>query len=119
MGHSEIKKSRVIKKQIQSLEKKERKVLNRKQFKFVKDKMQPIQEKLEDKIPKGLQLTLENAFATSFKLVFEKGIDVIEKSYNKEEKNIQFDIQHYAVLKKVTHKNIKNIDKTAQKFKSM
>lgn len=115
MKREDIKKFRVIKKQLQDIEKKEKKLLNKKEIKWVHEKVVPIQEKIENKIPVKLQSTLEGAFESGFRLVFKKGIGVIEKSYNKENKSMNFDINDYAVKRQVTHKNIKKIDKIAQK----
>lgn len=115
MKKSDIKKVQIIQKQLQSLAKKESKILNKKELKFVSEKISPVQEKIESKIPKKLQVTLENAFEASFKLVFEKGLGIIEKSYSKEEKYTSFDINHYAILKQTTRKNIRRMDQTAKK----
>lgn len=115
MKKPDIKKVRIIQKQLQNIAKKEKKILNKKELKFLSEKISPVQEKVESKIPKKLQSTLENAFETSFKVVFEKGVGIIEKSYSKDEKHISFDINHYAVLKQTTHKNIKRMDQTAKK----
>lgn len=115
MKKSDIKKVRIIQNQLQSIAKKERKILNKKALKFVSEKISPVQEKIEGKMPQKLQVTLEKAFETSFKLVFEKGLGIIEKSYSKEEKHTSFDINHYAILKQTTRKNIKRMDQVAKK----
>lgn len=39
---------------------------------------------LADKVPEGLQDTLDKTFYKAFKLIFEKGTGVIEKTYDKE-----------------------------------
>lgn len=101
MKKEDLKKNKLLKKQLQKIEKKETKILEKKEFKFVKEKIAPIQEKIEEKIPKKLERTLEAAFESGFKLVFEKGIGVIEKSYNKEDKRAAFDIKHYAVQRQM------------------
>lgn len=114
MKKEDIRRNKLIKKQIQKNEKQEGKLLNKQEIKFVKDKIAPIQEKIENKIPKKLQQTLEGAFEAGFKLVFEKGVGIIEKSYSKEDKHVTFDINHYTVLKQTTNKNINKIDKSAR-----
>ena len=43
-----------------------------------------LNQKLEDKVPSGLQNMLDTAFAKAFSLIFEKGTGVIEKTYQKE-----------------------------------
>ena len=115
MRNSDIKKNKLIKKQLEKVSKKENKILDKKEVNFISDKVSPIQEKIENKIPKKLQQTLENAFESGFKLVFEKGIGIIEKSYSKEAKHTTFDINHYTLLKQTTNKNIKKLDRSAQK----
>ena len=47
---------------------------------------------LEDKVPEGLQATLDKAFFKAFQLVFEKGTGVIEKTYNKEKMEIDYQL---------------------------
>lgn len=51
---------------------------------------------LEKKIPAGLQNTLDTAFGKAFRLVFEKGTGVIEKTYNKNEMKKAYQINEYA-----------------------
>ena len=43
-----------------------------------------LNQKLEEKIPPKLQGTLDAAFAKAFALIFEKGTGVIEKTYQQE-----------------------------------
>ena len=115
MRNNEEKKYKLIKKQLNQVEKKENKILDKKEIKFIKDKVTPIQEKIESKIPAKLQQTLEKAFETGFKMVFEKGIDLIEKTYKKESKLLDFDVKHYRIKNQTNHKNIKELDKSARK----
>ncbi|MEG2896147.1 MAG: EcsC family protein [Niameybacter sp.] len=115
MKNTDLKKYKCIQKQLQKITQQEAKLLEKKEFKFIKDKVAPIQEKIGRKIPPKLQQTLEKAFETGFKVVFEKGVGLIEKTYKKEEKALDFDVNHYAVLKQTNHKNIKKLDKGASK----
>ena len=39
---------------------------------------------LAEKVPSGLQATLDGAFAKAFWLIFQKGMGAIEKTYSKE-----------------------------------
>lgn len=68
---------------------------------------------LEDKVPAGLQNTLDGAFAKAFHLVFEKGTDVIEKTYKKEELQKDYKINAYAATVKENRKNLKAFSKKA------
>ncbi len=111
----ESRKAKIIKKQIQNVNKKEKKLLNKKELTFIKNQTAPIQKKIESKIPENLQLTLERVFVTSFKMVFEKGTGVIEKSYNKEDKCLTFEVNHYTIVKQTNSKNLRKIDGAARK----
>ena len=68
---------------------------------------------LETKVPDGLQKTLDDAFAKAFQLVFEKGTDIIEKSYKKENIEKDFAINSYAANVKENRKNLKAFSKKA------
>ena len=47
---------------------------------------------LEEKVPEGLQDTLDKAFYKAFQLIFEKGTGIIEKTYDRE----QLELDHMA-----------------------
>lgn len=52
---------------------------------------------LENVIPQKIYVNLRAAFATAFTIIFDKGIDVIEKTYNKENLMRDFEAQNQAV----------------------
>lgn len=114
---SEQKK--LIKKQIVKLEKNEAKLVHKKAPKFIREKVMPLQEKLESKIPAKLEETLEKAFIAGFKTVFKHGTGIIEKSYDKVEKQGTFNLNDYAVKTQTNKKNIKRLDQEAQKSMRM
>ncbi len=68
---------------------------------------------LEDKVPAGLQNTLDEAFAKAFGLVFEKGTDVIEKTYKKDDIEKDYQINSYIVNLKENRRNLKAFSKKA------
>lgn len=68
---------------------------------------------LEDKVPDKLQKTLEKAFASAFKLIFVKGVSVIEKTYKKQEIEKDFKVQDYASQIKNDRKSLRAIRKNA------
>ena len=68
---------------------------------------------LETKVPDSLQKTLDDAFAKAFQLVFEKGTDVIEKSYKKDDIEKDYAINSYAATVKENRKNLKAFSKKA------
>ena len=57
--------------QFKRLNKKEEKILNKKDNRFIKSKINPVMDKVQDKIPEKLRATLETAFLKGFELVFE------------------------------------------------
>lgn len=108
-------KNNLINNQMQLIEKKESKLLKEPTDNYIKTKLSPIKDKLEDKIPAKLQSTLEIAFQKGFKTVFDKGVGIIEKTYDKDTINMEHDINTYAVNKYPSKKNLKKIDKSANK----
>lgn len=72
-----------------------------------------------DKIPENLQKTLNVAFAKSFEVVFEKGTNIIEKSYNKEEIEHKYKINSYSFTLKPDHKRAKAFDNEALKSEAI
>ncbi len=68
---------------------------------------------LEDKVPAGLQNTLDIAFAKAFHTVFEKGTDLIEKTYKKDEIEKDYKINDYTAKVKENRKNLKAFSKKA------
>lgn len=68
---------------------------------------------LEDKVPAGLQSTLDSAFAKAFHTVFEKGTDFIEKTYKKDEIKKDYKINAYAASVKENKKTLKAFSKKA------
>lgn len=105
----------LVNKQMKLIEKQESKLLKEPKDNYIKSKISPIKEKVKNKIPNKLLSTLEVAFQKGFKTVFDKGAGIIEKTYNKEEINMEYDINSYAINKYPTKKNLKKIDKTASK----
>ena len=57
---------------------------------IIEKKINFAMNKVEGKIPEGLKDKLEMAFYKGFKVLFEKGMGVIDKTYDKENMNIDF-----------------------------
>ncbi|MDD4200322.1 MAG: EcsC family protein [Eubacteriales bacterium] len=62
---------------------------------------------LESVIPYKIYVNLRAAFATAFTIIFEKGVDVIEKTYNKESLIKDFEEQNHAVDKIKTQRELR------------
>ena len=68
---------------------------------------------LSDKVPAGLQNTLDVTFAKAFYLIFEKGTEWIEKTYKKDEISKDYQINDYSVRVRESRKNLKAFSKKA------
>ncbi|MFA5527232.1 MAG: EcsC family protein, partial [Peptostreptococcales bacterium] len=104
---------RELNKQFKKLHKREDKILNKKENKFISKKISPIKDKIQEKIPDKLIGVLESAFLKGFQVVFEKGNPYIEKTYNKKNIQLEYDLNNYAIDKRIDKRNIKRIDKQA------
>lgn len=82
-----------------------------------KSKVMPVsyKEKIEAKIPSGINTTLQKSFTKAFWIVFERGIGIIEKGYDKNNIAADFDIQNYAIDKKGSRRELKKLKWSAQK----
>ena len=72
-----------ISKQLKKVSRQEHKLMKEKRESWISYRTRPAREKIEDSIPEKLKETLEIAFYKGFKLVFEKGAPIIDKTYNK------------------------------------
>ena len=104
-----------INNQINDLEKKELKILNKKEI--IKDKFSPIFDKISSKVPDKLKSTLDSAFYKGFLLVFENGTKYIEKMYDKEKIQIEHSENNCYIENSASRKNLKIMDKHAKKSK--
>jgi hypothetical protein len=106
----------VIKKYLNKLEKKEQKILYKNQS-FIDEKLEPVVNKVESMVPKGVKDTLDKAFYKAFQITFEKGTRYIEKLFNKNK--VQFDhiVNYYGLKTKKDNRSIKRIDRHVQKSK--
>ncbi len=98
---------------------KEWEALCKKEGKFLekrKEKKETALNKLlEEKVPPKLQSTLDAAFGKAFKLVFEKGTSIIEKTYNKDALEKAFKINVYADELQGNRKSLKTFSQKAGK----
>lgn len=69
---------------------------------------------LEDKVPEGLQATLDKAFYKSFQIIFEKGTDIIEKTYRKEKIEEEFEFNEFKEARDRNKKNLKAYSSNAK-----
>ncbi len=72
---------------------------------------------LADKVPAGLQNTLDSAFAKAFGLVFEKGTGIIEHSYNRDKKETDFKISEFAAQLNTDSTSLRRFSRSANNSK--
>lgn len=106
----------LIKKHLERLEKKEKKILNEKQG-IIEEKLEPIVETVESKVPEALKKSLDKAFYKSFQIIFEKGTGYIEKLYNKNKIQFNHNVNDYRINKSLSSKALREIDVHARKSK--
>lgn len=104
-------KREMLVKQLSNAQKQENKILNQKENAFIKGKMKPALDKLQDKIPEKLKSGLDTAFYKGFQLVFQKGYTVIEKTYDKEKLEIEHDLNNYAIDKHSSKRHLRKLDR--------
>lgn len=73
-----------------------------------------LNELLEEKVPPTLQDKLDKAFFKAFKLVFEKGTGIIEKTYNKGKMEDEYQINEFASKQSSSRKHLKAFSKNAR-----
>lgn len=78
-----------------------------------------LNQKLSEKVPDKLQSTLDKAFVKAFGTVFQKGTDVIEKTYKKEELQQTFKINEYADQVRQNKKSLQAFGKKANTSRSV
>ncbi len=68
---------------------------------------------LEDKVPADLQKTLDTAFYKAFQVIFEKGTDVIEKTYKKGNLEKKYLVNEYIAEVMDDRRSLKTFSKKA------
>lgn len=95
-----------VEKELQKIEREEQKLIRN----VEKHKNAPAwKTELEDRIPEKVMSGLQKAFAKAFGLVFEKGVIIIEKTYDKDSLAKEFQINDYAMDVKGGRKEIGRI----------
>ena len=69
---------------------------------------------LEAKVPPKIYDNLKSVFAKAFQVIFEKGTDLIERTYRKEEIEKDFKVRDYAVNIDMTSRDLALLDVNAQ-----
>lgn len=85
----------------------------------IKAKVPFLNEKLDPRIPEKLRETLNLAFNKAFQLIFDKGVGIIEKTYNKEKYEMDYKVNEYALGLKSDKKRLKKFGKKASTAKKI
>ena len=97
--------------ELKKLEKQEDKFL----YKRMEKKESYLNQLLAEKVPENMQSKLDTAFAKAFKLIFNKGTGVIEKTYDKAKLADEFEIKEFAADLYPDRKALKAFSKDAGK----
>ena len=100
---------RAIEKNLKRIQKKEEKLLQKSGEGF----LQSLTDKVEKKIPDGLYEKLQQAFYFGFKLVFEKGNSIIEKTYDREQLELTHRVYDESFKQLSPKKGLKALNKLA------
>lgn len=101
----------ILTQQLKQIELQEQKILSQSDHTILDTTLTPIFDKIQDKIPTKLVNTLNSAFYKSFQLVFDKGSTYIEKTYNKDRIELEYDINNYALDKRMNKRHINRMDR--------
>lgn len=105
---------RIIRKQLEKNDRKEKRLLSKKQGPIGKNIKTGL-DKLQGKIPPKLKSTIYVLFEKAFHTVFEKGTGVIERTYQKESIREQYHRLDEMVDRNKKARSIKNMDKNASR----
>ena len=104
-----------VKRQLRYTQLAEDRYFGKKQSQLIKGPMDSISEKISQKIPMDLAGLLEKLFEKAFYFVFEKGTGLIEKTYNKEDIEVQYLANNFVFEVSGTRSSAKNMSKAASK----
>jgi hypothetical protein len=107
----------MLNQQLKKIELQEQKILNQANQNILESTFNPMLDKIQDKIPAKLVDTLNTAFYKGFQLVFEKGSTYIEKTYNKDRIELEYDINNYALDKRMNKRHFNRLDQHSKQSK--
>lgn len=100
-------------KHIHHIKTEENKLLQKGKPSLLAKAVNPLVEKVQDRIPQKLRTTLNTAFYKGFGLVFQKGSSYIEMTYSKNKLQLEHDLNNYAIDRSGNRKFMKGMDKRA------
>lgn len=109
---------KALEKEWKRLLQKEEKILREKKETILTEpmrKMQNLEDGVKDKIPPKVLETLEKGFYQGLLLVLKKGSGVVEKTIEKEEMQVEFEVNDLRVRRLQNKKSIRKLVKTSEK----
>ena len=103
-----------VNKQLKKVSRQERKLLKKRRDSWLTYKTQPTRDKLDAAIPEKLKEGLEAAFYKGFKLVFEKGDAVIEKTINREKALLRHEARDEIFMDDPSGKTLRKVHRQAK-----
>lgn len=116
---ADLKRKQLLSRHLKNIEGQEHRLFDKKENAFMSSRINPVVDKIQDKIPDKLSSTLNTAFYKGFQMVFEKGNTLIEKTYNKNKLEQDYDLNNYSVEKYPNRKHFKRLDKQSGHTKIM
>lgn len=101
----------ILTQQLKQIELQEQKIFSQSDHTILDSTLASVFDKIQNKIPGKLVDTLNAAFYKSFQLVFDKGSAYIEKTYNKDRIELDYDINNYALDKRMNKRHINRMDR--------
>ncbi|MBR3932291.1 MAG: EcsC family protein [Clostridia bacterium] len=99
-----------VEKELKSVKKEEKKLRK----KALKNKSEAL-AKIESKIPEKVRTSLQKAFAKAFNLIFKHGISIVERFYDKEEIQDNYEIHDTAIDKNGTRRELRRLKRNTRK----
>ena len=109
--------NQMLNQQLKQIELQEQKIFDQAKHGILEATLTPMLDKLQDKIPDKLIKTLNTAFYKGFQLVFDKGSTYIEKTYNKDKIELEYDINNYALDKRMNKRHFNRLDQYSKQTK--
>ncbi len=109
-----LKRKTPAARELEALEKRERRFMEQRRT----QKEGTLNRLLAEKVPDKLQNTLDAAFNKAFAVMFEKGVGLIEKTYDREALRREYDVRIYADNLHSTRKTLREFSKNAGKTRN-
>lgn len=104
-----------LKKEWKKLIKREEKYFAKYDEKAFKEKNINVINKIEEKVPEKVNKVLDSAFYQAFEKTFVNGEQIIEKTFDKDDISLEFDVNDFRIHKQPTKKSLKYMDTYAKK----